>query len=175
MQYHNVFNRGMRLCSNGKYGLYGGSGPTSSLEHRAWRKARSDSGSTGPVGPCPAEIRPAALRVKARVYDLGPDTPRPVEHQRGRLGERGGAGCRSIGPGAPSNLLRLPGRLGHSEKVGTGRFPKEIVHFTFIRPLLDEMRQWRGNVTLVKVKSHIGCLLNERADEQGSASRTRSV
>ena len=35
-----VFNRGMRLCWNGKYG---GSGPTSSLEHGAWRKANSDS------------------------------------------------------------------------------------------------------------------------------------
>ena len=35
-----LFNRGMRLCWNGKYG---GSGPTSSLEHRAWRKDNSDS------------------------------------------------------------------------------------------------------------------------------------
>ena len=47
-----------------------------------------------------AEKRPAALRVKARVYDLGPDAPRPAEHQRGRLGERGGAGSRPAGPGS---------------------------------------------------------------------------
>ena len=49
-------------------------------------------------GPCPAEMQPAAQRVKARVYDSGPDAPRPAEHLRGRLGERGGAGRR--GPGA---------------------------------------------------------------------------
>ena len=30
----------------------------------------------------------------------------------------------------------------------------------------DELRQSHGNVTLVKVKSHTGCLLNESADEQ---------
>jgi hypothetical protein len=30
----------------------------------------------------------------------------------------------------------------------------------------DELCQSHGNVTLVKVKSHTGCLLNERADEQ---------
>jgi ribonuclease HI len=50
--------------------------------------------------------------------------------------------------------------------------PKEIVHFSVIRPLLDELRQWRGNVTLVKVKSHTGCLLNERADEQAELGRS---
>ena len=49
--------------------------------------------------------------------------------------------------------------------------PKEIVHFAVIRPLLHELRQWRGNVTLVKVKSHTGCLLNERADEQAELGR----
>jgi hypothetical protein len=41
--------------------------------------------------------------------------------------------------------------------------PKEIVHFAVIRPLLHELRQWSGNLTLVKVKSHTGCLLNKRA------------
>ena len=50
--------------------------------------------------------------------------------------------------------------------------PKEIVHFAVIRPLLHELRQWTGNVTLVKVKSHTGCLLNERADEQAELGRT---
>ena len=53
-------------------------------------------------GPCPAEIRPAALRVKALVYDLGQDAPRPAEHLRGRLGERGGAGRRWTGAREPS-------------------------------------------------------------------------
>jgi ribonuclease HI len=43
--------------------------------------------------------------------------------------------------------------------------PKEIVLFVVIHPLLHELRQWSGNLTLVKVKSHTGCLLNERADE----------
>jgi hypothetical protein len=39
------------------------------------------------------------------------------------------------------------------------------VHFAVIYPLLQELRQWLGRKTLVKVKSHTGCLLNERADE----------
>ncbi len=33
------------------------------------------------------------------------------------------------------------------------------MHFAAIRPLLDELRQWHGNVMLVKVKSHTGCLV----------------
>ena len=35
--------------------------------------------------------------------------------------------------------------------------PKEIIHFTVLRPLLEELRRWCGycgTVTLVKVKSH---------------------
>ena len=59
-------------------------------------------GQRGLYGPCPAEIRPAALRVKARAYDLGPDAPRSAEHQHGRLGERGGAGRRRTGDREPS-------------------------------------------------------------------------
>jgi ribonuclease HI len=43
--------------------------------------------------------------------------------------------------------------------------PKDIAHFDVIVPLLHELRQWYGRVALVKVKSHTGCLLNERADE----------
>jgi ribonuclease HI len=50
--------------------------------------------------------------------------------------------------------------------------PKEIVNFAFILTLLHELRQWSGNVALVKVKSHTGCLLNERADEQAELGRT---
>jgi hypothetical protein len=43
--------------------------------------------------------------------------------------------------------------------------PKEVVHFAVIYPLLQELRQWLGKVTLVKVKSHTGLHLNERVDE----------
>ena len=50
--------------------------------------------------------------------------------------------------------------------------PKEIIHFTVVRPLIDELRQWVGNITLLKVKSHTGCLLNERADELAELGRT---
>ena len=49
--------------------------------------------------------------------------------------------------------------------------PKEIVHFDVICPLLHELRRWTGNVTLVKIKSHTGCLMNERADELAELGR----
>jgi len=60
------------------------------------------------------------------------------------------------------------------KKWGTSNFhprPREIVHFDIIRSLLIELRQWQGNIMLVKVKSHTGCLLNERADEQAELGR----
>jgi hypothetical protein len=50
--------------------------------------------------------------------------------------------------------------------------PKEVVHFDIIYPLLEELRQWRGKITLMKIKSHAGCLMNERADEQAEDGRT---
>jgi hypothetical protein len=40
------------------------------------------------------------------------------------------------------------------------------VHFNIIFP-----RQWRGKITLMKIKSHAGCLTNERADEQAEDGR----
>jgi ribonuclease HI len=49
--------------------------------------------------------------------------------------------------------------------------PKEVVHFAVIHPLQQELRQWLGRVTLVKVKSHTGCLLNERTDELAELGR----
>jgi hypothetical protein len=49
--------------------------------------------------------------------------------------------------------------------------PTEIVHVAVIHPLLHELRQWSGNLTLVKVKSHTGCLLNECADELAELGR----
>ena len=59
---------------------------------------------------------------------------------------------------------------------GTHNFnprPKEVVHFDVIYPLLLELRQWIGDLVLVKVKSHSGCLLNERADEGRSWKKCR--
>ncbi len=50
--------------------------------------------------------------------------------------------------------------------------PKEVVHFDIIFPLPAELRQWSGNITLMKVKSLAGCLMNERADEFADAVRT---
>ena len=42
--------------------------------------------------------------------------------------------------------------------------PSDIVHFDILLPLLRELRLWPGSVLLMKIKSHAGCLLNERAD-----------
>jgi hypothetical protein len=50
--------------------------------------------------------------------------------------------------------------------------PKEIVHFDVIYQLLVEPSLWSGTARLVKVKSHSGCLLNERAGEEAERGRT---
>ncbi len=42
--------------------------------------------------------------------------------------------------------------------------PRDIVHLDVLVPLLTELRSWTETVLLVKVESHAGCLLNERAD-----------
>ncbi len=67
-------------------------------------------------------------------------------------------------------VLDILRKWGHSDFTPG---PKEVVHFDVIRPLLHELRQWLGNlnVTLVKIKSHTGCLMNERADEQAELGR----
>jgi hypothetical protein len=49
--------------------------------------------------------------------------------------------------------------------------PRDIAHFAVTYPLLQALRKWIGKVTLVKVKSHTGCLLNERADAKSAARR----
>ena len=57
---------------------------------------------------------------------------------------------------------------------GTANFnpePNDVVHFDVILPLLEVLRQWPHPVRLVKVKSHTGCLLNERADELAELGR----
>ena len=56
--------------------------------------------------------------------------------------------------------------------------PREIVHFDVLVPLLAELRAWPGTVLLVKIKSHAGCLLNERADalaDLGAASDEEQI
>ena len=53
--------------------------------------------------------------------------------------------------------------------------PKDVVHFDVISPLLTELRQWPGRITLVKIKSHSGCMMNERADELAEAGRTSDL
>jgi len=53
--------------------------------------------------------------------------------------------------------------------------PKDVVHFDIISPLLAELRQWPGQITLVKIKSHTGCLMNEREDELAEAGRTADL
>jgi hypothetical protein len=50
--------------------------------------------------------------------------------------------------------------------------PKEVVQFDVIFPLLAELRQWTVPITLMKIKSHAGCLMNEGADEQAEEGRT---
>jgi ribonuclease HI len=49
--------------------------------------------------------------------------------------------------------------------------PRDVIHFDILSPLIDELRQWVGNIRLLKVKSHSGCLLNERADELAELGR----
>jgi hypothetical protein len=46
-----------------------------------------------------------------------------------------------------------------------------LLHFDVIYPHLSELQQWRGNITLMKINSHAGCLMNERADELAEAGR----
>ncbi len=68
---------------------------------------------------------------------------------------------RSSTPLLLSCAARPPAAMGTSELPSA----TDVVHFDVIFPLLDELRRWSGPILLVKVKSHTGCLLNERADE----------
>jgi ribonuclease HI len=49
--------------------------------------------------------------------------------------------------------------------------PDQIVHFDIIVPLLLQLRNRASQVCLLKVKSHSGCLLNDRADFLASQGR----
>jgi hypothetical protein len=74
-------------------------------------------GQLGLYGPFPAEIQPAAQRVKARVYDSGPDTPRPAEHDLGSEEERaaGGAGPGVADPGRARSLIGMAEVHGYTQ------------------------------------------------------------
>ena len=51
------------------------------------------------------------------------------------------------------------------EKASFNSRPHDILHFD-VFPLLNVLRHWQYPVLLVKVKSHTGCLMTERADKQ---------
>ena len=59
-------------------------------------------------------------------------------------------------------LLNILMKWGRSEFQP---HPRDIAQFDVLLPLLTELRTWPGVVVLMKIKSHAGCLLNERADE----------
>jgi hypothetical protein len=71
--------------------------------------------------------------------------------------------------------------LGILMKWGKSEFqpqPRDIVHFDILLPLLRELRLWPGSVLLMKIKSHAGCLPNERADalaERGVTSEDEEI
>jgi len=64
------------------------------------------------------------------------------------------------------DILRKWGRCDYHPR------PKDVVHFDVIWQLLVELRKWSGQIRLVKIKSHSGCLLYERADEEAERGRT---
>ena len=59
-------------------------------------------------------------------------------------------------------LLTILSKWGQSD---FGPDPGDVVHFDVIFPLIKKLRGWSQKVTLIKVKSHAGCFLNEMADE----------
>ncbi len=50
--------------------------------------------------------------------------------------------------------------------------PQEVIYFDVTYPLLLELRQWLGDLVLMKIKSHTGCLLDKRADEYAELGRS---
>jgi hypothetical protein len=57
------------------------------------------------------------------------------------------------------NILQKWGKASFNPR------PNDILHFDVIFPLLNVLRQLQCPVRLVKVKSHTGCLMNEKAYE----------
>jgi hypothetical protein len=53
----------------------------------------------------------------------------------------------------------------HFDVIFLNPWPKDVKHFDVIFLLLCALRQSQYPVLLVKVKSHTGCLMNERTDE----------
>lgn len=52
---------------------------------------------------------------------------------------------------------------------------KAVVHFDVIYPCVSgllKLRQWTGDLVLIRIKRHSGCLMNERADEYAGLGQT---
>ncbi len=54
--------------------------------------------------------------------------------------------------------------------LGRSNFWREVIHFDVIFPLLQELRHWTQQLTLVNVRKHSGCQLNEIADKLADIS-----
>ena len=55
------------------------------------------------------------------------------------------------------------------DKWGTSEFcpdPRDVVHCDVIVLLLLELRQWKRDIVMMKIKGHTGCMHNELADER---------
>ena len=52
--------------------------------------------------------------------------------------------------------------------------PEDIKHFNVIGSCLQKLRKMTGRTRLVKVKSHSGLLMNDRADALAEQGRVRS-
>ena len=50
--------------------------------------------------------------------------------------------------------------------------PRDVLHFDILFPPIQELCPWTEKLTLVKVKSHSGCQLNEMADDRDNAGCT---
>ncbi len=66
--------------------------------------------------------------------------------------------------------------LQHWGKANFNPYPNFVVHFDVILSLIEDLCQWPYPVRMMKVKSHTGCLLNERADPgaESPAARPRT-
>ncbi len=62
--------------------------------------------------------------------------------------------------------------LDHCGRLNYHPGPTVVIHFDVIMQLLGVLRQRQLPIRLVKVKSHSGCLLNDRSDEQADRGYT---
>jgi hypothetical protein len=82
--------------------------------------------------------------------------------------------------GAAAGIRIQPHPTAHTGPLGAAKLPSradEVVHFDVIimMQLLGVLRQWHLPIRLVKVKSHSGCLLNDRSDEQAYRGYTVEI